>query len=289
MRLFIVNKRSGRGRGKKVWTKVRQILEIRKIPYQVEFTEYPGHATEIAREAVHSNIEAVVAVGGDGTLHEVGNGLVGTEIPLGYIPAGSGNDFARAENIPRDPEQALERILRHQVRLIDTADLGGKVLVGFTGIGFDAQIADLANKSSLKRFFRKFIYLVFLLRCLWTYRPTKVTISLDGKSYHYDGVWLIAINNTSFYGGGMKICPDAQNDDGWLDICCVKYCRPRTLLRVFPQVYKGTHINHPFVSIHRGKEITVQSERPLIIHVDGEIYGTTPLSVTIRPKSLRIL
>ncbi|RAL26298.1 diacylglycerol/lipid kinase family protein [Thermoflavimicrobium daqui] len=289
MRLFIVNQGSGRGRGKKVWNKIEPILKERQIAYQVEFTKYPKHATEIVKAVNHTNLQAVIAIGGDGTLHEVGNGLVGTEIPLGYIPAGSGNDFARAEKISLDPLEALERILAHQVRKIDTAKLGQKMMIGFTGIGLDALVADTANKSVLKKLFRKFIYLFIMIRCLWTYRPSHVTITVDGQTYHYDGIWLIAINNTPFYGGGMQICPQAQNDDGWLDICCVKYCRRRTLLRVFPRVYQGTHIDHPYVSIYRGKEIRVQSEQPLTIHVDGEIYGSTPLDMTIQPQSLLVL
>src|SRR5690606_10498840 len=121
------------------------------------------------------HLRAIIAVGGDGTLHEVGNGVKGKSVPLGYIPAGSGNDFARAEGIPTNPISALERILRHEPRPIDLAEVNGRVMIGFSGIGFDAQVAHVANHSRLKRLLKQSIYLYSMLKVLWSYQPTETT------------------------------------------------------------------------------------------------------------------
>jgi diacylglycerol kinase (ATP) len=288
MRLFIVNQQSGRGRGQKAWRQIEPVLKQRGIPYQVQFTEYPAHGIELAKQA-SSDLRAVIAVGGDGTLHEVSNGLKGKSIPLGYIPAGSGNDFARAERIPFEPLPALERILRHQPRPIDLAEVNGRTMIGFSGIGFDAQVAYVANRSKLKRLLKRSIYLYCMLKMLWSYQPTETTITIDGETHHFAGIWLIAVNNIPTYGGGMKVCPDAKNDDSWLDICCVRYCHPLTFLRLFPNVYKGSHVHHSLVSVLRGKEISIQTAQPLTIHIDGEIAGTTPLTIQLKPRNLFLL
>ncbi|MBA4494975.1 diacylglycerol/lipid kinase family protein [Paenactinomyces guangxiensis] len=289
MRIFIVNRVSGNGRGRKVWAEVQRILDGRQIPYRVKFTERRGHATEIARCAARADVEAVVAVGGDGTLHEVGNGLVGTETPMGYIPAGSGNDFALAQSIPSDPNQALERILKHRIHRVDTADIDGRVMIGFSGIGFDAKVAETVNRSPLKRWLGKSIYFFGAIQVLAGFRPTRVSLQVDGQCYKYEGVWLIAVTNTPYYGGGMNICPQAVNDDGFLDVCCVKEVTHMQFLSVLPAVYHGGHVNHPGVRMHRGKRITIQSDTPLVAHADGENLGNTPLSIQIRPKSLSLL
>ncbi|SEN23093.1 diacylglycerol/lipid kinase family protein [Lihuaxuella thermophila] len=289
MRVFIVNSVSGNGRGRKIWLQVQRLLEERNIPYQVEFTKGPGHAAEIAESAARSNVQAVVAIGGDGTVNEVGNGLAGTEIPMGYIPAGSGNDFALAQNIPSDPEQALQRVLDHQVRRVDTAEIGERMMIGFAGVGFDAKVADTVNHSPFKRWAGRSIYFFGAVQVLTRFRPASVSLLIDGKRCEYQGLWLIAVTNNPYYGGGMKICPDAKNDDGWLDICCVHNLKHAQFLKMFPSVYKGKHVNHPSVTLLRGKEITIDSEAPLVVHADGEVIGRTPLSIRVRPQSLCVL
>lgn len=290
MRLFIVNPVSGNRRGKEVWLFLQQYLIMNRISYSVEFTEKPGHAREIALNAINrSDLQAIIVVGGDGTLHEVGNALVHTNIPVGYIPAGSANDFALAQKISFDPEQALERILNHQIRKVDTADFGGRTMISFMGVGFDGAVAEAVNGSSWKRWLRSSAYTWGVLKLLKSYRPTQISLNIDGESFHYDDVWFIAITNIPNYAGGMKICPHAADDDGQLDICCVRDMSRSQLLRVFPSVYKGEHIDHPSITLHRGSEITIDSDTSLTAHADGEIIGKTPLSVSVRPQSLVIL
>ncbi|GGE19374.1 diacylglycerol kinase [Marinithermofilum abyssi] len=290
MRWFIVNPVAGNGRGQKVWRQLKKIMDERQIPYRVLFSEQAGHAEELARRAVlRSDVKSVIAVGGDGTVHEVGNGLVGSIMPMGFIPAGSGNDFALAHRIPANPGQALERILQHQVRRVDTADIDGKTMIGFAGIGFDGRVAEAVNLSSFKRWLGKLNYIWGALRVLRSFEPAQVSVSIDGKKIDVGGVWLIAVANNPYYGGGMKICPFAVNDDGKLDICCVNNLSRHQFLKIFPTVYKGVHIHHPSVTMRQGKEIIIDSDTRMVIHADGEVIGETPLTVTVRPRSLSIL
>ncbi|MFD1427839.1 YegS/Rv2252/BmrU family lipid kinase [Kroppenstedtia sanguinis] len=289
MYVFIVNPVSGNGRGRRVWSRVEGWLIQKQTPYEVYFTSAPSQATELVRSMIRRDIEAVVAVGGDGTVHEVGNALVDTGIPLGYIPAGSGNDFAQAQGIPLHPKQALYRVLRNKIQPMDTARIGTRSLIGFGGIGFDGQVAKAVNQSSISRRLGRFAYLLGFLQTLKQYRPAQVTLITDGIEQVFDRVWLVAICNQPNYGGGMQICPEARSDDGLLNLCCVHGLSRAGLIKLFPSVYKGRHTSHPSVLLLEGRRITLRSDPPLVIHSDGEIIGETPLSIEIRPRSLTVL
>jgi YegS/Rv2252/BmrU family lipid kinase len=244
----------------------------------------------LVKEALNRQaFKAIVAVGGDGTVNEVGNGLIGTHIPVGYIPAGTGNDFALAHRIPLDPELALARILHHQVYQVDTAELDGRQMIGFMGTGFDARVAEAVNLSRGKRWLGRLTYGLEAIKSLKTFKPSHATLTIDGQRYDYDGVWLIAVTNIPNYAGGIRICPHAEMNDGELDLCCVRNLTPSQFLRVFPSAYRGRHIDHPSVVFHRGREITIETEAPLIAHVDGEIIGETPITIKVAPCSLSVL
>ncbi|BCU81996.1 diacylglycerol kinase [Polycladomyces abyssicola] len=289
MYIMIVNPVSGNGKGRKVWERVRPLLKQAGLPYRVYFTTGRGHATELSRQAVDSpQVKAVVAIGGDGTVHEVGNALVGTNVPLGYLPAGSGNDFAVAHRIPLDPLKAWDRVLRGKSRAVDTARIGERFMIGFMGIGFDAAVAKRVNESRWKRL-GKFVYAGGVLREWSRFHPVNVQVTMDGILYDLDRVWLIAATHIPNYAGGMQICPGAKDDDGQLDICCVRDISRRNFLRLFPSVYRGTHVDHPFIEIQRARQFTVSSETPLLVHADGEVIGQTPITVTVLPRSLQVL
>ncbi|PTX64267.1 YegS/Rv2252/BmrU family lipid kinase [Melghirimyces profundicolus] len=290
MHVFIVNPMSGNGRGEEVWFRIQRLLSRHRIPHQVHFTKHAGHATELARSATgQSGVRALVALGGDGTVHETGNALVGTGLPLGYIPAGTGNDFAHACGIPSSPGSALRRVLKHEVHRIDTASIGERFLIGFAGIGFDGQVAEVVNRSALSRKLGRLAYLSGFFQALRQYRPARVSLTLDGSRFEHDRVWLIAVGNIPNYGGGMKICPGALPDDGRLDICCVSELSRGQVLKIFPAVFKGNHVHHPSVKIRRGLAVEVDADPPLVVHADGEIIGKTPLSILVRPGSLNVI
>jgi diacylglycerol kinase (ATP) len=294
MYYFVVNKISGNGNGLKVWKKVEKLLQEKQVNYQVRFTERPKHAIEIAKEFSSEQCSAVVALGGDGTIHDVANGLIGSNIPLGIIPAGSGNDLARALDIPMDYKKALERILIGKQRKMDVGRIGEEYCITVTGIGFDGKVAEVNNTSKYKNWLN-FIrlgdlsYGLSVLDVLFKYRPVNIQLKVDGKNLAFFNVWLIAIANIPNYGGGIKICPDACYNDGLFDICIVHNMTKWELLRMFPKAYKGNHVFHPGVTMIKGKQVEVTAEWPVIVQSDGEILTKTPVNVTIQKDALLII
>lgn len=292
---FVINRLSGNGKGKEIWREVEQALQKLGIEYGCRFTQRQGHAEDISRELAHRpGTSAVVAVGGDGTVHEVANGVAGTEVPIGCIPAGSGDDFARSLGYPLSWEGALERVLHLKSRLIDAGSINGMLFAISAGIGFDGEVAKLTNRSWYKRWLNKMnagrlSYVVTVLRLFVTYRPCDVSLNVDGVTSEHNNVWLMAIANMPYYGGGMKICPDARYDDGLLHICLVEGITRFELLRFFPRVYNGTHVMHPAVRMIAGRKIRVESSAPMTIHMDGEFGGETPAAIEAIPDRLRVI
>lgn len=312
---FVVNPVSGNGRGRKVWLQLEEVLRNREVAYIVRFTTGHRDAEQFAREWAISTSEVtiIVAVGGDGTVYEVANGIfsaiadhTATQAsqatpaqatkPLGHIPAGSGNDYARGHHIPSQPLLALEVILSHSpsIRCIDLIKMNSRIAVNSIGVGLDGRIARVTNEASYKKLFNqlklgRLSYVLSLVGVLFTYRTCSATLSIDGKVFLASKVWFIATANIPFYGGGMQICPQANPEDGQAELCVVSDIHRAELLRVFPQVYKGTHIHHKAVTFYQGRTIEIKTERPLDIHMDGEMAGTTPVTLEVLHAILNII
>lgn len=292
---FIVNRASSSGRGLKIWNQIENILQQKNIRYDVLFTQQPNHATDLVKEIVRKKkAKAIIAVGGDGTVHEVINGLVGSTIPLGIIPAGSGNDFCRGLGIPLKYDKALKRILKDKRKVIDVGRINDKFFATVVGIGFDGQVAKETNKSQNKKILNlagigNISYIINVLKVLLYYKPTSVDLKIDSKQTKHQNVWLVAIANSPYYAGGMMICPNARNNDQLFDICIVQGISRWELLRIFPAVFKGKHIYHPNITTLKGKELEILSSPPMTAHADGEIIGKTPFKIMIFPLSLFIL
>ncbi|WP_408010362.1 diacylglycerol/lipid kinase family protein [Pseudalkalibacillus sp. A8] len=297
---FIVNKHSGNGRGAKIWEKVESILKEQHIPYTCRITRRTGHGTQLAYDLMKENDpKVIVAVGGDGTVNEVLNALVGSDVPLGVLPTGSGNDLCRELNIPLNWRMALKHVLEGKAKLIDVGEVlkhNGEPRYYSTvaGIGFDGQVALATNESKYKGIMNmlrmgKVSYVLSVLNVLREYTPSNIILSMDGQRRMFSNVWLVAVANSSFYGGGMRISPCSKADDGWLDVCIVSDLKRWELLKLFPQVYKGKHIDHHGVDTFRCKEIQVESDVPYIVHADGEILGQTPLTIRNKQSCLYVV
>jgi diacylglycerol kinase (ATP) len=292
---FIVNQVSGNGKGMKVWMEIERLLQAKQVNYRVFFTERPKHATEIAKDLVKNNeAEIVVAIGGDGTIHDVANGLIGSNVTLGCIPAGSGNDFSRGLIGSVDHKKALDQILSGKGRKIDIARINHECCLTVVGIGFDGKVAKTTDESKHKKWLNSvglgnLTYVFSFIQVLFHYQPTNLHLTIDEKRIALSNVWLIAVANFPFYGGGMAICPEARCDDGMLDICVVHNISRWKLLRVFPHVFKGKHVIHPAVTMFSGKQIEIHSDSPLIIHGDGEIIGETPVKIMIEEDALHVI
>ncbi|MEH7226385.1 diacylglycerol kinase family protein [Bacillus sp. JJ1566] len=305
--IFIVNQKAGNGKGLKVWNKLKRELERKKVYYRSFFTKYPNHAQELARQIgsmFEDKVEAVIAVGGDGTINEVVGGMVYyPEIKVGFIPAGSGNDFSRGFNVPKSPLAALTFILRNKASKGKWFDIGkckirGKstssYFVSSLGTGFDAAVSKLTNESKMKKYLNKIhlgslAYVGALIRLLFSYRLTDVSLHVDGKDFKYENVWFVTVSNQPFYGGGMKIAPKAKPMDGFFDVIVVHNLSRIKLLLVFVTVFFGAHTRFKEIAQHRGINIKVESDEKMLVHADGELIGQLPVQVEVQHRKLPFL
>jgi YegS/Rv2252/BmrU family lipid kinase len=298
--LFVVNEKSGNGRGHKIWTKVEAQLRKKGLAYISIATRSQEDAVIRVKEHMqHTHLKAIVIIGGDGSLHGLLPLLAGNSIPYGLIPSGSGNDTSRALGIPRHPIRALNIILAGHTRAIDlletrTEDGAAQFTLTAVAIGLDATVAEDVNGSRYKRWCSKLrlgslAYIIGLFRALAQFKPRSITVTMDGAAQHFQRSWLCAIANVSTYGGGLKICPKAIPDDGQLHVCIVHNCSVWRILHLFPTLLNGSHIKLPYVTILSGKSVTIHSQDRMLAYGDGEYSGQTPLTATILPRQLLFL
>ncbi|MCS0789748.1 diacylglycerol kinase family lipid kinase [Cytobacillus firmus] len=303
---FIINPQAKNGSCLKVWKKVEQMLKEENIPFSAARTEYQGHARELAKiyaEQAGGQRLYLVAVGGDGTVHEVMNGAASHQnVTVGFIPGGSGNDFSRGFGIPKDPAESLKAILKGISHSSVKADIGlirhidGKktYFINNMGAGFDALISRKVNSSKMKGILNqlslgKFVYALFLVKELFTYKCSDLEIVIDGQKFHFDSAWFITISNQPFYGGGMMISPDANPFDGILNVTVVHNISRIKILFVFASVFKGRHIEFKEVTVLQGQNVSIRSSHPIPSHADGEALGTTPISASVCPEVLPVI
>lgn len=303
---FIVNPTAKNGYSMKIWNELERMLNNKNVSYTVYFTEFPGHAGELAKKIADSLAGApglIVVVGGDGTLHEAVNGVIGREnIKIADIPAGSGNDFSRGLQLPLEPAEALEGILRKvnnppflmDVGKVITGALKVHYFVNNFGAGFDAAIAYKVNRSKLKKFFNRFslgtiVYVYSLISVAMTLKKARVQLTIDDKRFEFKDTWLVNVSNHPFIGGGMKLAPDAVVNDGLLDITVIHQISRIKLLLLFVTVFWGGHKKFKEVSVFRGKNITIRSSEKMVLHADGEYIGETPAEVCLLPGKLAVV
>lgn len=302
---FIINPKARNGHCLKIWLKLEIRLQKEQISYLAMFTEYPGHARILAGQIGNKNEQEkiIISVGGDGTMHEVMNGIIKHKnITLGFIPGGSGNDFSRGFAIPTDPSAALNVLFCLMKREAASIDAGKMMLeeesehyfVNNMGAGFDALIAYEVNRSRIKAVLNRLslgrlVYVYFLLKELFTYKTSTIDLSIDGKKHIFEHTWFVTVSNQPFYGGGMKIAPAAEPDDGLFDITVAHQLSRWKLLLVFISVFWGKHIYFKEVKQFKGRTVSIQSSLPLYVHGDGEHIGLTPLKIELKAKALKVI
>jgi diacylglycerol kinase (ATP) len=242
-------------------------------------------AERLCRVAVANDVDALVAVGGDGMAHLALQACAGTATALGIIPTGTGNDLATALSLPvGDPAASTALLAGGEVRSIDAVRCGDAWWACVLGTGFDAAVNDRANRMRWPRGRRR--YDLAILAELRSYRPGHFVLEIDGMRAEADAM-LVALGNAPSYGGGMKVCPDAKLDDGLLDIVVVGPLTRRRFLRLFPRVFAGTHVTDPSVTVYRGREVRLSG--PATAYADGEPMGPLPLTSTVQPGALRVI
>lgn len=283
--LFIINPVAGRKRSAKVWKDIRPYINF---PYEYEFTQGCGDATQIAKHAKKLGYEVIVTVGGDGTISEVVNGIAGSDIRLGIIPAGTGNDFGKTLKIPENPRYALEII--EEGKNLAFTDLGkfqDGYFINIAGAGFDAEVANMTN-SNLKFLNGTLAYVASLVWNLARYSPCNAVITVDGKKY-FRKPWLVLAANARYFGGGMMINPDGIINDGLLDVCIINDMSRAEILRFLPSVFTGSHKKHRCFEVIRGKNVEIEFAKPVRVQVDGDAKGFTPVRFSIVNRALSVI
>lgn len=295
---LICNPTAGRGRAGRLLADAQAMLRRLGITSDVALTHRPGEATTLAAQALDEGFALVIAMGGDGTLNEVVNGLVQEQpagkqtngrAKLGVIPVGTGNDFVKMLAIPQDWRAACTRLANGRPRRVDVGRVNDRIFLNNVGIGFDAQVGIEAQK--IRWLSGQAVYVAALARnMLLSYRTPEVCVHLDEVKLK-QSITLLTIGNGRCSGGGFWLTPDAQVDDGFFDICLVRGLSKAQMLALVPSAMKGTHITAESVRMSRARQITVTSADPLPVHADGEILYTDAhhLEVTLLPSTLDVI
>src|SRR3954452_15276334 len=282
---LLVNPSSAGGKSLKLLPRVEAALDARRAVFRVEKTRSLEHGAELALRAVELG-EVPVVVSGDGLLGTVGGALAGAGAPLGLIPAGRGNDLARALGIPTEPEAAVAALLAGESRRIDVGEANGKRFLGIASIGFDSECNRLANETQWLR--GNLVYAYSMPRTLVGWRPARFTLVVGGRRRRISG-YFVAVANNSVYGGGMYIAPDAQLDDGEFDVVSIGEGGKLRFLWALKDVLKGTHLDKDEVEVFRTPRLQIDASRPFPVYADGDHLTDLPVSLRILPRALSIL
>lgn len=301
----IVNPHSAGGRTAKRWPSIERRLEERVGPVTTRFTERSGHATALARDFALAGFGLIIAVGGDGTINEVANGLIEADEPvsrgtaLGVIPAGTGGDFRRALSLTdRDlTAQAIEMIASGQPVDIDVGKArfigrdgqpAERYFVNLLSFGMGGAVAVRAQ-NFLSPVGGRMAFLWATFRVLLSYRGRMVTISVEGDAEASFKVTNVAVGNGAYHGGGMYPCPSARLDDGVFEVTIIEYMNMFKLLRDIRVLYNGDIFSHPKVRALRGVRIHAAGVQPTLLELDGEPLGQLPVEITVLPRRLTVM
>lgn len=283
----IVNPVAGHGRSPRYLRQLKSCLRDRGLKWDFLETSCPGHARELARELARRGSDRLTVMGGDGTISEVMNGILGSDLELGVISVGTGNDVARSLDLPvNKPEEALEIILAGKILLMDVGCEGSRHFLSLLGVGFPAIVAEEANR--MKHLKGSPAFFVAVYKALHRMKPAQVHIQLDDCALDVKCT-SIMIQNTPYTGGGLLMAPDAKVDDGLLDIVLVDDIGKFDLMVNFPKVYRGAHFSHPSFSLYRSRTVRIESEEKLPKILDGDPAGTLPACATVREKALKVI
>ncbi|NMA82665.1 MAG: diacylglycerol kinase family lipid kinase [Epulopiscium sp.] len=285
---FIINPIAGKGKAGSFVPIIQETMKKHQISYEIRKTKGPLEATRLAQEAVEQGYTKVVAVGGDGTISEVINALVHTNVSVGMMAGGTGNDICRTLQIPFDPEEALQVILWEEAHLIDVGKINEYYFINIASLGLDAEIAYWVKNA--KRWFRgSAAYIVSVIKNLITYRFQNIEVNFNEKQMTTK-MLLLAIANGKYYGGGMMIAPDAQVDDKVFDICLIEKISKWKVGILFPTILKGKHTKFKEVSTHKAEQLCIEKTSTNLVNIDGEIYEIkSPICFSIVPHSLRVI
>jgi len=278
---LIINPKAGERRTKRKVEKIKKVFSAHGVECTVHETQYAGAAKDIARELTEKDIEAkIVVLGGDGTLHEVLNGVVDpTRCTLGLIPSGTGNDFAKAAGIPKDVKKAAELIATREAKLTDWLDIGDKRCMNVGGLGMDVDVL-LRCEEGHKR--GKLKYIKSLIVSFIKFNGYEVEYECEGETHELNGLLVVACNGKQI-GGGIKICPVAEMDDGMMDVMAVRCFESKwQTIKAFIMLMTGRVMKYPHKKYYRCKSVKVRPKQSNTVQLDGELYTDLNFEATIR-------
>lgn len=300
--ITIVNKAAGAGKTERDWPGIEQLLREHGIKFEPFFTSRRLHASIIARSKIREGFSKIIVVGGDGTMNEVINGLFSqgtmqtTEVMLGMISVGTGNDWARMFNIPPDFEQAILTIKKQRTFIQDAGLVhytkNGKewkrYFINIAGMGFGARVVERSNRMKEQGKSGAFLYFYNIFTSLMRYKALKAEIEIDGKSFDRK-VFSLNVGICKYNGGGMIQVPHAVADDGLYSITLIKKMGKLNVLANVKRLYNGSIVNHSRVETYTGQSVQIAGTSRLQIETDGETLGHGPVSFQIIPRSIQVI
>ena len=283
--LLLVNPSAGGGKASELIAELEAGMRERGLEYRLVLTEGLEHGCSEARAAAE-NGETPVVMSGDGLIGQVGGALAGSGTAMGILPGGRGNDLARVLGIPRELPGALDVLAGGHEREIDVGVANGKRFLGLVSCGFDSDANRIANETRWVR--GNLVYLYAALKALAQWQPATFTIDIDGERRMATG-YTVAAANSKAYGGGMYAAPDAELDDGLLDIGATGNVGKLTFLRGLGKIFKGEHRETLQVREWRGREARIAADRPFVAYADGDPIAKLPVTVSLLPRALRVI
>ena len=301
--MVIVNPNAGVKKGAKEWPKILDIIKREAIDYAFELTKHRDHAIHLTREAIEEGYRSIAVVGGDGTLNEVLNGIFlqqacpVSEITIGMIPVGTGNDWCRMFNVPFDFAGAVQLLKERRTFVQDIGKViyyhknesRGRYFMNVAGMGYDALVAKKTNLFKEKGHGGPLTYFWFIFASLFQYKFLDAVIEVDGESLFKGEIFSMNVGICKYNGGGMKQLPFAIPDDGLMDVTLIKKAPKWMVIRYTNKLYDGTLVDLPIVKTFQGKAIRIRSTSKIYLETDGESLGHTPFTFEILPKALRVV
>jgi YegS/Rv2252/BmrU family lipid kinase len=283
--LVLVNPSAGGGRVRQLLPRAEGSLRELGVDFRIVTTKGVEHACEEARRAAAEG-EIPVVISGDGLVGQVGGALAGTGVPMGIIPGGRGNDLARVLGVPMDPPGAAAVIAAGSTRAIDVGEVNGRRFLGIASCGFDSDANRIANEA---RFVKgNLVYLYAALRALWAWKPATFTLLVDGERKQVTG-YTVAVANNKAYGGGMYAAPEAELDDGLLDVGATGNVGKLRFLHGLTKVFRGEHLDLLEVRIWRAAKVRIEADRPFAVYADGDHIADLPATVSLLPRALQVI
>jgi len=281
----LVNPAASGGRALERLPALRAELERLGAEFRIVETSSAENARKEAALAAEAG-ETVAAMGGDGLIGTLAGVMCGRDAALAILPGGRGNDFARVLGIPLDAVEAAAVAVDGRERQVDVGEVNGKTFVGIASVGIDSDANRIANDAKLVK--GDLVYMYAGLRALAQWKPATFEVTIDGERHTVTG-YSVAVANSKAYGGGMYLVPNAELDDGRLDIMLSGRFSKLRCLRDMPKLFNGSHVNNPALTFLRGEEIRISADRPFAVYADGDAIADLPVDIRVAKGVLRVV